>query len=482
MKSIFKNYIYNTLNQLLNVLIPVITIPYISRVLGADGLGTYSFINTVIGYFVMFASFGTATYGSREISYTQADTEKRSKIFWEIELLSVCMTIITLAFFLVFVFFFADNKLLYYICGIQIITVGIDVSWLFSGLEEFKTISIRNCIIKVLCLIGIFLFVKSKSDLWLYVLLAAVIPSIGNVALWFLVHKFVIFTSISDLHPFKHVLGTVRLFIPTIAVQIYLYVDKLMIGIITDSSFENGYYELAVRIVKMIQMFVTSLGTVMMPRIGHLYEEKNQKEIARLIYKSFRIVWLIAIPLCFGIISVSTCLVPVFLGDGYGQVSYLIYILSFIIIIVGLSNILATQYLIPIGNENTFTKITVIGLIVNLVFNSVLIPVYLSKGAAIATVLSEMTILLCELYTVRRTFDIALILRLGKNYFISGCLMFIAVLAVKYLLNNNIVTLLILVFIGCITYFFVLFLFKDSFLFEFIKSKKTHLNTKNDKE
>lgn len=468
--KVIKNYLYNVVFQILNVLIPVLTTPYIARVLGADGNGYYSFVNSIVSYFVLIASLGTVTYASREISYVQNDKRRVTVLFWEIQLFRTVVVTLCVICYIIFLLLYPSD-IVFLLCGIQIIGVVLDISWLYMGLEEFKSLSIRNIAIKLLCLGAIFIFVHSKSDLWIYVLLSCAVPALSNIVLWLNIHKYVDSPKGLKLRTIRHLVGSLQLFLPTATVHLYHYVDKTMIGIFTEGDFENGYYEQSVKIVKIIQQIITSMNAVVMPRSGKLYEEKNEDAIINIMYLSFNAVWMMGVPLCLGLIAVAKVFIPLFLGEGYENAVALVCVLSCIILIVGFSNIISNQYLIPTKRQNTFTVIVAIGCVINLVLNILLIPRFFALGASIATVISEFIILICELVVVRDKVSLWKIVTQSRNYVISGAIMLCTVLIERHFLNGSIVTLLIMIFSGIVIYFGTLCLLKDKFFIEYVVNR-----------
>ena len=467
-RSIKKNYLFNTLYQILALITPLITTPYISRVLGADGVGTYSFADSVTSYFVLFATMGITTYGQREVSYYQNNRKKRSEIFWDTKILEFITSIIALLIFILFSFV-SNNTVIYLILSMNILAVAFDVTWLFQGMEEFGIIALRNTIIKILNIICIFIFVNKKSDIYIYVAVIAGFTFISNISLWFGLHKYIDFPIINNIKPFKDIKVVLSLFIPTIAIQVYTVLDKTMIGIITQDSFQNGYYEQAGKISRMALMLVTSLGTVMIPRIGHYFSSGEKKIVNDLMYRSYNFVWFLGIPLCFGLIGIANNFVPWFFGESYGQVVNLLRILSFLILAIGINNVTGIQYLIPTGRQNIFTKTVLVGAGINFIANMILIPAFEAEGAAIASVLAETSIAVIQLIIVKRDIDWKKIVKLLLKYIIAGIIMLITLLIMNKCLVPSVIHTFIMIIIGIITYVGVLFIIRDDFLISNVK-------------
>lgn len=468
-KSIKKNYLYNLFNQLLIIIIPFITIPYLSRVLNADGIGTYSYIHSIVSYFTLFAILGVTTYGQREISYVQNDLRRRSTVFWETKLFQIITSIVALIAYVIFALF-QEQKLLYMVFAFNILAVTVDVSWLFSGLEEFGKIVVRNAIFKLANLIFIFVFVRTKNDVFVYCLGMCFFEFFSNISLWGYLPKYIQKVSLKELHPFANFKVILSLFVPTIAIQIYTVLDKTMIGLITQSAFENGYYEQAIRVSKIVLTFVTALGTVMIPRIGSLFSEGDKNAVETAMYRGYRFVWFLGIPLCFGLIGISTNFVPWFYGEGYEKVISLLSILSFLILAIGINNVTGMQYLIPTKRQNTFTFTVVIGAIVNFTLNFILIRYFQSAGAAVASVAAETTIAVVQLIIVRKELDWKKILLSGWKYGIAGGIMLAAVKILAYRFSPSIIHTALLSIMGASIYAIILLVLRDTFFINNCKS------------
>ena len=467
-----KNYIYNVSYQILILIVPLITMPYISRVLGADGIGTVSFAQSVVAYFTLFAAMGISTYGQREISYVQNDKHRRSVVFWETKLLSFIVAGIVCVFYFIFLIF-TDNSALYLILSMSVFAVLVDITWFFQGMENFGSIVLRNTLAKVLGVVFVFLFVKTKSDVNKYAFSLVFFTLLGNISMWAELPRYIERVPFSSLKPFSSFSTVISLFIPTIAIQIYTVLDKTMLGLITGDSFENGYYEQSVMIAKMALAVVTALGTVLIPRIGFYFEQKDTQNIKRLMYRGYKFVWFIGIPMCFGMIAVSKNFVPWFYGPGYEKVADLLNVLSFLILAIGINNVTGMQYLIPTKQQNIFTKTVLIGAATNVALNAVLIYYFKSIGAAIASVAAETVIAIVQLYIVRHEFSWREILKSGKNYYISGIIMFALLLIIGNNLTPSILHTILMIIIGGGVYFLLLFIFKDEF---FINNLKSVLN------
>ena len=297
MNKVAKNYIYNLIYQILILIVPLITTPYVSRVLGAKGVGIFSYTNSIVQYFILFGCIGLNLYGQREIAYVQHDKEKRNKTFWELLILRIITVSISLILFFCTLATHGQYSYVFIIMSLDILASMVDISWFFQGIEDFEKIVLRNFVIKITGVILIFLFVKSSDDLRLYVLCHSGTLILGNLSMWFYLPKLVGKVALKKLEIKKHVKPTIILFLPQIATSVYTVLDKTMIGYLTGIEEEVAYYEQGQKMVKIVLAFITSLGTVMLPRVANLFKLKEMKKIKQYLSKSFRFIFFISFPI-----------------------------------------------------------------------------------------------------------------------------------------------------------------------------------------
>ena len=426
-KSIAKNYIYNLIYQMLTILLPLVTTPYLSRVLGAENIGIYGYTISIVTYFILFGTLGVSMYGQREIAYKQSDKAARSKAFWEIIILrTITLSISILLFYLIYGRT-GEYAVYYRILIIQLVANLFDISWLFQGIEKFDKTVVRNLIVKLLSLVLIFVVIKTPEDLWKYFAIYVGAELLGNMTLWLYLPKYLEKINVKTLEIKKHIKPVIALFVPQIAIQIYTVLDKTMIGKITGDMVEVGYYEQAQKIVKATLTVTTALQTVMNSRIANAYATKNEKEVKECLEKSFNFIWLITVPMVFGLIAVATKFVPWYYGEGFEGVTNILIVTAPILIAMGISGVTGTQYLVQIGKQKEFTISVICGAITNVIFNIILIHFFNGVGAAMASVIAEIVIALVQLKYFKDQFKITEILKLGTKCVISGIVMFIFV-------------------------------------------------------
>lgn len=469
-KSIKKNFLYSTFYQILTMILPLVTAPYVSRVLGADGIGTYSYTSSFQAYFAMFAALGALSYGQREIARNRDDVEKRSRLFWEIEAMVVITTVATISVWFVFSIMYIRYTAIFLVLAINLIAVIFDISWFFSGLEEFQYIVVKNTAVKLLTVVLLFVLIKDKNDLLLYVGLMAGGTLAGNMSMWTKLPKFVKKSSMKSIHLKHHIKESFIYFVPTIATSVYTVLDKTMIGLITNSSYENGYYEQATKIINMGKALAfTSLNSVMGARTAYLFKEKKTKEIHQKIEDSLNYILLMAFAVCFGIIGVADGMVPWFFGDGYEPVAGLLKMLSPIIIIVGISNCLGSLYYSPVGKRATSAKFIITGSVCNLIFNSMFIPILGATGAVIGSLSAEAIITILYVAFSDGYAKVGLLLRLSWKRVVAAGIMLAAIIPFNSFFEKSIYLTVIQVAVGVLVYGGVLLVLKDEYMIRFGK-------------
>lgn len=470
-KSISKNYIYNLIYQILVIVLPLVTTPYLSRVLGAESIGIYSYTLSIVTYFALFGSLGVAMYGQREIAYVQEDKEKRTYAFLEILLLRF----VTMGFsLLLFGLTYArqgEYAIYYRILVIELVSQALDISWFFQGMEEFKKTVMRNSIVKIIFAISVFVFIKSSDDLIKYILIATLSNLIGNVSLWLYLKKYLTKIELKKLKICRHLKYIISLFIPQIAIQVYTVLDRTMIGKIWSDKTEVGFYEQAQKIVKLLLTIVTSLGTVMIPRMANTFAKGDKEQFKKYLSYSFSFTFLLAFPIMAGIILISKEFVPIFFGQGYEKVSILISVISPIILFIAISNILGYQFLLATKKQKEYTISVSVGAVVNFILNLFFIWRFGAIGASISTVIAEGVVALIQIYYVRGLYSMKELLYKMKNYFLATLIMFVITYGANLLLNfTGVLSVIFEIIVGIITYGIAMFASKDEF-FYYLKNK-----------
>lgn len=472
-RSVKSNYLYNLLYQITAILLPLITMPYVARVLSPQGVGTNSLTNANTQYFMLLGTLGITMYATKKIATVRENKKKLKQTFWEIFLIQFVGCMISYVIFILVLGLHSSLGLYYMLQGFFILSSAIDISWYFVGIEDFKNASIRSFFVKVISVILIFLFVKDKGDLWQYILINSLTMFIGQCVMWFYMDKGIFaIKSLEKLKLKKHMIPILALFIPQVATQIYTVLDKTMLGVFSPTV-DVGYYDQSQKIVRILLTIITSLGMVMMPRIASLTSKNQHGLVKDTLKKSFTVISFLAIPISLGIMGVSDRFIPMFFGYEYLSVIPLLKISSILIIIIGLGNVFGTQYMIAVGKTKGYTISVCSGAVINFVLNLILIPKYSALGAVIATVSAEAAIAFIQLWYSKEILDISWIKETYK-YWISGISMLIVVLFIGLGEQRNILILSKQIVGGIIVYFAILFILKDNMLmnsFKFVKNK-----------
>ena len=370
MSNIRKNFFYNIAYQILTMILPLLTAPYISRILGTEGVGVYSYTYSVVYYFMLISMLGINNYGNRTIAKVRDNKQELNKNFWSIYSLQLINTGIMLFIYIIYLNAFnIENRNIATIQIIYLISTALDVNWFFFGLEKFKLTVTRNTIIKLLTVLSVFLFVKTKNDIWIYTVIMSVGTLISQGVMWFFLRKYIDFTKVNLKEIKKHIKPIIILFIPVIAVSLYKIMDKIMLGNITDMK-QVGLYENSEKIISIITSLVTALGTVMLPRMSNLFANGEIEKGKKYITKSLEFIIIFSSALAFGIMSVADTFAPIFFGSEFTASGRIIQLLSITTIFISIANVIRTQYLIPREKDKSYIISVILGAIVNLIFNS----------------------------------------------------------------------------------------------------------------
>lgn len=476
-KSIAKNYFYNLTYQILTLLLPLVTASYLARALGATATGIYSYTYTIVNYFVIFGSLGISLYGQREIAYVQNQKSKRKQVFIELVLFRfVTLLISTVIYFFAFMKN-GEYSEYYKILVFELLAAMFDISWFFQGLEEFKKTVTRNILVRLTSVFLIFIFVKTPSDLNKYLTIYALADFIGNISLWVYLPKYFKGVKIRNINIAKQIPAILLLFIPQFENKVYNMLDTTMLGNMIQDKAETGYYEQSQKIIRVLLTLVTSLGTVMVPRIANMFATGEKKKINEYMKKSFNFVFLLGFPMMFGLIAISKEFVPIFFGNGYERVVLLMNILSPIILLMGVSNVLGTQYLLPSKRQKEFTVSVTIGIIVNFFLNYILIKLFKAEGACIATVISQLVVDAMQIIQVRKDINFKKVIKISRKYLIASIIMFAFCMIIRVFVKGFICVLLQII-IGVIVYFIMLIRLKNEYIYSFLSKIREVLKKK----
>ena len=431
--SVTKNFLYNVTYQLLLIILPLITTPYISRVLGSGGMGTYTYTYTIANYFMLAAMLGVKNYGNRSTAAVRDSRKLLSRTFWEIYGLQFLCSAVVLAVYLIYILAFVrEYRLIALIQGIYVLSGLLDISWLFFGVEQFRITVTRNIVIRLINLGCIFLLVKDRGDLWIYTLIMTMGIALSQGYLWLYIRQIVDWyrPKLRDLR--RHVLPELILFVPIIAVSLYTMMDKVMLGAMSTMN-QVGFYEGASKILNIPLGVITALGTVMLPRMSNLAAKRKVRESGKYIYNSMIFAMFLASGMMFGIAGIAEDFVPLFLGEEYSSCVNLIRVMAPTVPFIAWANVIRTQYLIPNHEDRSYIISVVLGALVNLTVNALLIPHMQALGAVVGTVCAEGSVCISQTIMVRKKLKIVHYLRNTGMYFVFGAVMYLMIRAVHSL-------------------------------------------------
>lgn len=452
MKKENKNFIYNMLYQIFIFIVPFISIPYISRILGVENVGIYSYTYSIVYYFMLGTLLGINNYGVREISKLENNKERRNIKFTEIFILQLMLGIVMMIIYNFFVFFvFKNYKNVFYIQNLFLLSAILDINWLYFGLEKFKVTISRNIVIKILSLFLIFIFVKNKDDIYIYTFIMSFSTLLSQIYLWLNLKKYVQFTKI-EIHNLKNVLKScLILFIPVLSYSIYRVMDKTMLGALCGTNV-LGLYENAEKIINIPVSIITALGTVMLPSMS---KGNSEEEFYEKIYFSFKLCLFIILPIAFGLLVISNDFSVLFFGIEFEESGIIIKLLIPSFIFSSIANVIRTNYLIPKKLDRIYVTSTIVGALINLIVNVTLIPKLGYIGACVGTVCAEFFVMLYQIVKVKSVIDYKKIIKISLRFWTASIICFIVILLLKKCIKNILVRVLLQVFIYMVIYLLI---------------------------
>lgn len=470
--SLKTNYIYNTLYQVLVVLLPLITTPYVSRILGVEGVGKYAYTSSYTQYFILLGMLGISLYGKREIGYVSNDKFERSKRFCNIYAVQfICAVIAYFLYIFLFVGINNADRTLYLIQSLLILGCLFDISWFFIGIENLKSVVIRNLIVKLISIIAIFMFVKENNDILIYALIMGLGTVFGQLIMWLNLRDKVVFVKPSLPELKTHFIFASKLLVSQLAIQIYVVLDKTMLGILA-TEVQVGLYDNSQKIIKTILGLVTSIAVVLMPRMSSLFAQDKMDEFKSLANTVFSYINFIGIPIMVGLIAVAKEFSAWFYGPDFQGIEYLLMIGSVIIIAISWSNVLGMQIMIPMKKEKQFTVSVTIGAVVNFMLNLMLIKSFGAIGSTLSTVIAEITVTIVQVYFLRELIDFKYALRTFAKPILCAIPMYIIVKQTLVFMPINIIGTTVAVCVGIMVYFSLAYLLKHELMIKGIEELK----------
>jgi len=471
-RSVKFNFVMNFILTASNFIFPLITFPYVSRILGASGTGKVSFAISIVSYFTMAAALGIPTYGIRAVARVRNNQEKLNKTVQEILSIHLVMMVLVLLAYIVAIDFiprFQSDKLLFWIVGITILLDPLGVNWLYQGLEQYGYIAKRSIFLKFISLILMFIFIHSSEDYVFYGVTSILASAGSNVLNFINLRKYVSLKPIGNYNIKQHLKPIMILFAQVIAVNVYTNLDNVMLGFMK-TDVDVGLYTAAVKVKTILVSLVTSLGAVLLPRLSYYITVNKKNEFYVLIRKAYNFVIVVALPLMlFTIFYAQDCLI--FLsGKGFIGATLAMQIIAPTILLIGLSNLLGIQVLTPLNREKQLVYSVVAGAIADLILNIIFIPKMGAAGAAFGTLVAELVVLLVQVFYLKRLFfNIASKIQYWK---VIIALILASIVSIKLSSFVNMIFFKLLIAGGSFfaIYGIVLLLFKEKFVKDCLKN------------
>lgn len=449
--SVKKNYLYQVIYQILTILIALVTSPYLTRVIGATGTGIYGFHYNIANYFGVFALLGIANYGNRAIAQTRDNRQRMNATFSSILVLHLLISSIVLGVYVLYAGLRTTERIYAFTQVFYVLSTLLDISWFYFGIEAFKSTVLRNIAVKILNAIFIFVLVKGPADTWKYCLIMAFGYFISQLVLWVPLRRYVSFVKPTWKETIRHLQPMLVLFVPTIAISLYKIMDKLMIGWLSTKA-QLGFYDNSEKIVQIPLAFISSFGTVMLPKMSNMVVTSDRATRERYISQSMYYVMCIAFAFAFGIASVGRMLAPIYWGEEFRPAGVILMGLSITMPFMAFANVIRTQYLIPNHKDKLYMSSVIGGALVNLVLNATLIPRLGAWGATIGTIAAEGTVCVIQSFSVRKEISVGGYLKNALPFLGLGTVMFAAVYTLTGIVRETILNLLLVILAGAVIY------------------------------
>lgn len=475
-KSLAKNSVFYLLYNVLRIAFPFFTGIYVSRVLLPESIGTVAAAQNLTQYFVIFAFLGIPTYGLREISKTRNNPKEKNKVYSELFVINLISTVVFTCFYLAIVLSvnaYRDNLYLYLITGISIALNAFDITWLYEGLEEFKFMSVRSLVFKAVSFCFLIFFVKTEQDVLLYALVT-VVGTAGNSIVNMIYAPRFACLSFKDLNLRRHMKSIMYLVVVNLAIELYSLIDITMMNFICSKDC-IAFYKYGRSIESILMQIVNTFTMVLVPRISFYYKEKMFDEYYLLLSKGLKLIFLFALPMIVGLYYTSDFLMTCFYGNLYIASSHVLKILSLLLLISPIGYLLGSRVLLVANREKMMVIPVWIGAVVNVVGNTIMIPIFAEVGAAMASVLSEIIVMIVYVSFGKKYFKLVNVWESVWKIGIACSLMAIYLFVVEKLNLNSWVIIGLQIFGATVVYCLVLFLLNETIFNDYFRILKNKI-------
>lgn len=421
-RTVASNYLYSILNQAAILLLPLMTIPYLSCVLRSHGIGQFAFTHAIARYVLLLSSAGIAAYGQRSVAYVQHDTAERTAVFWQVFTLQCCVAGGLLCLYLPTVLLVAVSpyRTLLLLWTVFLVASAIDINWFFMGIEHFDKPVKRTLFVRVALTALIFLFVRNPTDVWKHVLLHGSSFLVGNAVMWTLIPRYVRLVPIDFATVRQHFRQLLPILLPTFLVGATPLYGKTVLGMLSTAS-EVGIYELGTRIPVTLLPFLTALSVVMLPRVSNVFAQGQMNKVRKYAGRSLTFSLFLALPMTTGLIITAPTLIPWFLGPGYERSVYVLMISAPTVTIWSTGAFLGNQLCLPLGKQRLYLVANVFGTVAIVLLMVLLIPRWGALGACTGAVLGQLLLVVTMGSGVKEYVIVPEVLREATR-FVTGCL------------------------------------------------------------
>ncbi|MCJ2158797.1 oligosaccharide flippase family protein [Leuconostoc mesenteroides] len=477
MNKIGKNLIYQSSYQVLKILMPLITVPIVSHSLGSTGVGQYAFANSIAQYFVLVTALGLPLYGTREIAKMGDSKQLLSKKFWALEGFSLILTCVVLVCYFIVGFVF-DLGIIYFIQAFLVIGAGLDVSWFFMGIEDFKKITLVNFLLQITSFLLIVTQIQSSQDLIKYTIILTSISVLNPLTLWYFLRTKIYFIRPNFIEMWQALKSSAVLFIPQIAIILYTNLNKTMLGALGNKTIV-GIFSNALLVTTVFITLISSIDTVLMPHATRLFSQNKYDKGYIMIQRVLNLEAYFTIAIAAGIIAISDKLIPWFFGSSFTNMNVVLPILGLLVIVIPGGMSISRQYLIPQNRIKEYNNSVYLGAVISIILNFMLIPPLGAVGAAIVSVLVESLIWLIRLWDFWKN------TRLGYSRWqilmnlLTGMIMVVVIKLLTSGMAAVPMTTIIQVLIGIMTYIVLTTLLKANPILPFLKQVKGKILSKS---
>lgn len=466
-KKLISNYIYQASYQLLLIVLPLITVPIVSRAIGPSGVGIWNYVQSIANYFALVAGLGLKNYAVREIAYANDSKKSVSKKFWEIQLFNSFFSTIVLIIYIMFSFFM-EHTSLFLLQSMVILGNLVDISWYFKGIEDFKKVTVSNVIVKVLSFLAILFLINDKNDIFKYVLIQSLSYLLSQLVFWFFIRGKIAWIKVSVIEVFSHFKPSLAFFVSSLSATIIENLNKTFLGLFSTMAMV-GYFSNSYILISMAGTIVTTLNIVLIPRMSSLYKSNQENEMIRLLEKTIDYQLFLSFAVCFGIITINEKFVYWFFGADFKDIIRYVPMMVIVLIFQVTSQGIANQYMIPKNFIKQMNISFIVATIISVILNVIFIPLFKIYGAIIAMLASQLFLAVDRLRLLYQTSNFSLDKYGVFVYIISGIIMYVFTGFLTKNLPNTVLSTIIQTLIGACIYLVVTAMLRKNPLISLLK-------------